>query len=66
MCYIVGTILIVTVCVCVSCESLTFAVVRWHGCHQVWSNEAMCVRQREEVDCVADGITQHLLQDLHR
>lgn len=26
----------------------------------------MCVRQREEVDCVAGGITQHRLQDLHR
>lgn len=55
-----------SVCVCESCESLTFAVVRWHCCHQVWRNEAMSVRQRQKVDCVAGGILKHHLQDLHR
>lgn len=48
------------------CESLTCFVGRRHGCYQVWSREKMCFRQREEVDCVADGVTQHHLEDVHR
>lgn len=48
------------------CDPLTCSVVGWHGGHQVRSDEAMCLGQREEVDCVSGGILQHHLQDLHR
>lgn len=49
-----------------ACESLTCAVGRRHGCYQVWSGEVMWLRQRAEVDCVADGVVKHGVQDLHR